>query len=222
MRSHSPRAVSPRLDRSRLRRAVALLAVLALAAACSSSDGTGTDSVVTKPTDSLHFLSPRADAPPLVVTTASFWAKKGDNRELRLYYHARLGESDSSEFLRFRVDAQSLDRRPDGSAIATGDSVQITVSVSDLTHLVVDFEPAGLRFAASRPARLTLKFAEADDDLNGDGEVNGEDAQVIAQLAIWRRESPTDPWVRQSSLVSSTDKEVDTDVLGFTNYAIAY
>ena len=220
MRSNSARAALPRLV-DLPRRPVAVL-LLALAAACSSDDGTGTNGVITKPTDSLHFLTPSASAPLLAATTASFWAKKGENRELRLYYHAVAGEADSVEFLRFRVDDRSLDRRPDGSAIATGDSVLITVTVSDLAKLIVDFQPAGLRFSADRPARLTLKFAEASDDLNDDGTVDGEDTQVISQLAIWRRESPGDPWVRQASVVNTVDQEVETDVLGFTNYAIAY
>ena len=216
MRWNSSRAAHPRLVDIPRRPLAALL--LALAAACSS-DGTGPGSI-TKPTDSLHFLAPRAGAPPLVATTASFWAKKGENRELRLYYHAAAGAQDSVEFLRFRVDDRSLDRRPDGSAIATGDSVLITVNVSDLSNLIVDFQPAGLKFSADRPARLTLKFAEADDDLADDDD--GVDPAVLPQLSIWRRETPGDPWVRQASTTNTTEQEVETNVFGFTNYAIAY
>jgi len=210
---------SPRID---ILRGSLAAAALVLAAACSSDSGTGSKGVEVQPTASLQFLTPRSGAPPLVATSTSFWAKKGDNRELRLYYHKAIDEADSSEFLRFRVDAQSLDRRPDGTPIATGDSVLITVTVSDLTNLIIDFQPAGLHFAASRPARLTIKYAEADEDLNDDGEVNGEDSTLLNELAIWRRESATDPWEKQASVLNTTELELDTDVLGFTNYAIAY
>ena len=196
------------------------LAVSAGLLACGT-DGTGPGDGV-KTDAELTVLRTAVSAPPLVATTASFYALKGENREVRLYYRPASGSLDSTEFLRFKVPDESLDRRPDGSVIANGDSVLITVTVLDAAKLIVDFQPAGLRFAATKPAELKLSFAEADDDINDDGDVNGEDDVAKAQLAIWRRETIADPWVRLSSVLSVTTDEVEADITGFTNYAIAY
>lgn len=195
------------------------LVMLAGALACGG-DGTGPDGVKTDA--ELNVLRSSPDAPPLVATTASFYARKGQDRELRIYYRPALGATDSTEFLRFKVSEKSLDRRPDGSAIAAGDSVLITVTVIDATRLIVDFQPAGLRFAAGEPADLKLSFAQADDDIDDDGDVDGEDDAAKTLLAIWRRETILDPWVRLSSALSVSTDEVEANITGFTNYAIAY
>lgn len=196
------------------------LAVSAGLLACGN-DGTGPGDDV-KTDAELTVLRTAASAPPLVATTASFYALKGENREVRLYYRPAPGSLDSTEFLRFKVPDESLDRRPDGSVIANGDSVLITVTVLDAAKLIVDFQPAGLRFAASKPAELKLSFAEADGDLDDDGDIDGDDVAAESRLAIWRRETIADPWVRLSSVLSVSRDEVEATITGFTNYAIAY
>ena len=98
----------------------------------------------------------------------------------------------------------------------------ITVSVIDLANLIVDFQPSGLRFRADEPARLKFKFAETDDDLDEDGDVDAEDQLHETELAIWKRESVGDPWVRLSSNLEVELDQIEADILGFTNYAIAY
>ena len=196
------------------------LAVSAGLLACGN-DGTGPGDDV-KTDAELTVLRTAASAPPLVATTASFYALKGENREVRLYYRPAPGSLDSTEFLRFKVPDESLDRRPDGSVIAVGDSVLITVTVLDAAKLIVDFQPAGLRFAASKPAELKLSFAEADGDLDDDGDIDGDDVAAESRLAIWRRETIADPWVRLSSVLSVSRDEVEATITGFTNYAIAY
>jgi hypothetical protein len=198
-----------------------LLGALVLALGAGCSDSTGNDQEQTT-VDELQFLRLDAAAPPLAATTASFWARKGTDRELRLYHRARLGEEDSTEFLRFRVDDESLDRRPDGSVIAFGDSVLITVTVIDLANLVVAFEPSGLRFDPDEPAELKFKFNETDDDLDEDGDVDDDDLSRETELAIWRQEFAGAPWVRLSSRIEIELDEIEADILGFTNYAIAY
>lgn len=196
------------------------LAVATGLLACGN-DGTGPGDDV-KTDAELTVLRTAASAPPLVATTASFYALKGENREVRLYYRPAPGSLDSTEFLRFKVPDESLDRRPDGSVIANGDSVLITVTVLDAAKLIVDFQPAGLRFAASKPAELKLSFAEADGDLDDDGDIDGDDVAAESRLAIWRRETIADPWVRLSSVLSVSRDEVEATITGFTNYAIAY
>lgn len=201
-------------------RTLVSFAVLAGALACGS-DGTGPQPGV-KTDAELRVVRTSADAPPLVTTSASFYARKGQNREVRMYYRPEAGFVDSTEFLRFKVPDESLELRPDGSTIAMGDSVLITVTVIDATKLIVDFQPAGLRFAATKPAELKLSFAEGDDDLVPDGVIDAADAAARLRLAIWRRETIADPWVRLSSMLSVGTGEVEADIVGFTNYAIAY
>ena len=199
--------------------AVAVALVAAPLAGCGS-DSTGPSGE--KPTGDLHFLRPAPDAPPLANPQLTFTATRGVRTEQVIYYRPRAGESDSSEFLRFRVDDGSLDRRPDGTPIANGESVLITITVVDAARLIVDFQPSGLRFAADRPARLHIHFAEADHDFNDDGVVNGTDAELERELSIWRQERDGDPWTKEPSLVETELDEVEADILGFTHYAVAY
>ena len=86
----------------------------------------------------------------------------------------------------------------------------------------MEFQPAGLRFSPANPARLKLSFREADDDLNGDGQIDGNDATVVPLLSIWQRESSTSPWTRLPSVVSPATHEVEASVEGFTGYIIAW
>src|SRR5690349_4193312 len=142
-------------------RAIAGVLVCALAAACGG-DSTG-PATVEKPASDLHFLRLATTAPSLQSTVVSFYAKKGSDREVRVRF------SNGEDFLRFRVSANSLLQRPDGSAFANGDSILITVTVTDPTKLAADFQPAGLKFSPANPARLQFEFGECDKDLNGDG-----------------------------------------------------
>jgi hypothetical protein len=205
--------------RRRLHSALLAAAALFGAAGCSSDDATGP---TTKPTADLHIVRRADAAPPLLTTTASFYAKKGEDRELRLFYAPAAGSGGSvgAEFLRLRVRANSLDRRPDGSAIAVGDSVLITVT-ADPTLMTVDFQPTGLRFSAAEPAELKLRFAECDGDYDGDGDVDATDAVLKTQIAIWSQEAPTEPWTKQSTALLAT-LDATTTLAGFTGYAIAY
>ena len=205
-------------------RAFPMLGLLLAGAACAGdgapAGSTPVDSTASQ--DSLHFLRPAATAPALGERLVSFWAVRGETREVRLMYRARPGAADSVEFARFRVEDRSLVNRPDGTPIAQGDSVLITLQVVDTLKLITEFSPQGLDFSSSRPARLWLKFAEADPDLNGDGLVNADDTALLLALRIWRQERPGDPWSTLSSSVDTVSKEVEADIPGFTRYALSY
>ncbi len=176
----------------------------------------------TVPEAGLHFLRPAGSAPPLGDRVAAFWAVRGESREVRLMYLARPGELDSVEFARFRVESRSLVNDAQGRPIAPGDSLLITLTISDTLRLITDFQPAGLAFNASRPARLWLKFGEADPDLNDDGIVSSADTTLLFDLSIWRQEQVSDPWELVTSTVDTVTQEVEADIAGFTRYAVAY
>lgn len=204
---------------------LALSAMLAIA--CSSTGdtpvtpGTNPPPVGGTPETSLQFLKPAAGT-ALRTDSVSFWAVKGQNREVAMYYRPNSGSTDSVRFLRFKVPNESLLRRPDGSAFAPGDSVRITIRVRDFSKLITDFSPSGLTFSPLKPAELRLDFKNCDQDFNRDGVVNAADANLLATFAIWKQEALGQPWFKLTGVVEASVGEVKADVESFTNHAIAY
>jgi hypothetical protein len=198
------------------------LAIAALAAGLSCSDSTAPEPVTERAATDLRLLAAPYGTPALATTQASFYAVKGKNAGVDIWYRPREGRSDSTKFLEFRLGGASLDRRPDGTAIAQGDSVLITLTVTDPTHFIIEFQPSGLQFSANDQPRLKISFAACGDDLNYDGKVDAADAAMLSSLSVWRQESPFQPWFKVSSSVTSSVKEVDTKLSGFTGYAIMY
>lgn len=196
-----------------------MIGVTAVIAACGSDSVTAPEQ---RPASELRLLTVASTSPLLATTTTSFWAVKGKNAGVDLWYHAPPGQRDSTKFLEFRMGGATLDRRPDGSVIAQGDSVLITLTVVSPTNLIVDFQPSGLKFSANDPAKLKMFFGECGDDLDRDGQVTSSDDAIEQQLSIWRQETPLSPWIKVSSLVVKDNKEVDAELGGFTGYAIAY
>ncbi len=207
------------MNPSHVRRGIAAVTILA-GFACSSASGLlGPEERVES---KLKLLTVASDAPPLAVSTVSFYAVKGRNASADIWYRARAGQRDSTKFLEFRLGGNTLARRPDGTLIAAGDSVRITVTVTDPTHLVLQFQPSGLTFSPNDPARLRVFFSEVGDDLDHNGRVDSDDDDVEQRLSIWRQESPGFPWFKVASAVVKEDKRVDANLAGFTGYALAY
>lgn len=172
--------------------------------------------------DDWTFLRPAQGAPSLARTTASFWAVRGKTRSGSIMYSARPGATDSTEFVRFVVASGSLYQEPDGTPVAEGDSVLITLTVVDTDSLIVDFQPQGLRFAPGAPALLTFGYAETDPDLDFDGTLDDDDAKLDATLTIGRQELPSDPFESVPSQVNTAPDKVQADIDGFTRYAVMY
>ena len=198
---------------SKLSTRIGIIALAALAACGGDSTGPNT---ITKPTTDLHFLRLSTTAPQLQSSVVSFYAVKGQDREIRVRF------TNGEDFLRFRVFANSLLTRPDGLPILSGDSVLITITITDPTKLQADFQPSGLKFSSANPARLQFEFGEADKDLNGDGVVNATDTSLIPQISTWRQEVAGGDWLKVSSVVEIEINEVQADISGFTGYALAY
>ena len=203
-------------------RRLLVLAAATLAAAASCTDSTSPAADSERAATDLRLLAAPHTAPPLATTQASFYAVKGRSTGVDIWYRPAAGHSDSSKYLEFRVGSNSLDRRPDGSAIATGDSVLISVTVTDPTHFIIDFQPSGLKFADGDKPKLKISFAACGDDLNYDGKVDDTDASMLSSLALWRQEGPFQPWFKVTSSVTASVKEIDAQLGGFTGYAIEY
>ena len=205
------------MNRVRFRATLLALVLPALAACSDYGADPGARSLEERPTDQLHFVRMSSSAPQLENLVLSFWAKKGVDKDVRLRY-----KNGGEDYVRFRVPASALLQRPDGAPIAPGDSVLITLTVVDPTKYIVKFEPAGLRFSASSPARLQFEFAQADHDLDGNGVVDAADTALRSQLAVWRQEASGLPWAKLSSKVEIEIDEVSADIVGFSGYALAY
>ncbi|HJR50662.1 MAG TPA: hypothetical protein VJ794_06115, partial [Gemmatimonadales bacterium] len=126
-----------------LRRLLAL--PLALTLACSDSGGPDDGDDTIKPPSDLTILRLAENSPPLFNPEVSFYAVRGENREAEISFvdDERPGEP-GERYLELRVDAEALAARPDGSPVADGDSVLITIRVVDPAQLLFEFEPAGL------------------------------------------------------------------------------
>jgi hypothetical protein len=189
-------------------------------AACSDSGGPVTDDV--RPPGDLTIIRLPAGSAPIWNPVDSFYAKKGEDREVRIYFSNSDGTGPGEEYMRLRVDAGSLDKRPDGTVVQVGDSIRITVQVQDPALVQFEFQPAGLTFNPNLPAQIRIDYGETGGDLNDDGAVDAEDASVEQIMGLWRQEQPGQTYLKLGSVKLEELDEIEADVLGFTRYAIAY
>jgi len=198
-----------------------LLLVAPLAALLACSDSSGPNDPGTRPPADLNIVQLADNAPPLYNPDVSFYAVKGEDREARIFFEDDQG-GPGEEYLRLRVDAPTLRARPDGSPIAQGDSVLITVRVVNPQQMLFEMAPTGLTFSADDPAELRIRYAEVHGDFNDDGSVDSEDDDIENTMAIWRQESPADPFVRVGTAVVKDLEEAEAELTGFSRYALAY
>jgi hypothetical protein len=201
-----------------MRRLLLALVTLAMAGACSNSSGPGSPA----PRATLNFVRQDSTYKPLLSTQGAFYAKVGQGRLVRLVYQGSTPTDSGAEFLRFEVPGDGLYRQPDGTPFAAGDSIQITVTVIDPKRFQFDFQPSGLQFNPSDPARLRVEYHYADPDFNGDGSVDSSDADIEGVLSLWRREPPDSVWFQMAAVKSVELEQFDADVLRFSQYAVAW
>ena len=197
------------------------LGVLAAVAAACSNDTSSPTTDDNRPQDALNVVHVAATSTPLFNPVDSFYAKRGEDREVRIYFQDS-GGGQGEEYLRLRVNANSLSSLPDGTPIADGDSVLIHVSVVDPTQMLFEFQPSGLQFDPANPAELKIHYDHADGDINDDGVSNALDDTLERTLAIWRQEKPGDPFVRLTSVLTIETDEATAELTGFSRYALAY
>lgn len=204
-----------------MRRPFVGLVMVAVAIACSESNGPTPPPV---PTSQLHILLQDASAPPLLDAVASFWAVKGEGREVRMFYQGAAPGEIGEEFLRFEVPDDGLYRRPDGSLFQVDDSILITIRIPDPAKFSFEFEPSGLRFNPDKPARLKLKYLLSDHDFDEDGIAgDADDVEIEADsIDVWRRQPPDTVWFRLGALKLESADELYAEILHFTDHAIAW
>lgn len=206
--------------RQLMRRLITVFAGVGLLA-CSDSNGPGGGGGGV-PDGQLHVIKQDTLAPALVTARDSFWAKVSDGRELHLNYQGATPADTGEEFLRFEVPGDGLLRKPDGTAFQPGDSILITVTVIDTARFQFRFEPSGLQFNPEHPARLKVRYLEANHDFDEDGDTDAADDAIEHILDLWRREGSGAPWFRVGSVKFEHLDELDANILSFTEYAVAW
>lgn len=175
------------------------------------------------PEEQLRFLRFPADLATPATTDTTFWAVRGEDRQLVLRYEPEPGQDplDAGEFLEFRVREKSLYRRPDGTLFEDGDSVEIRVTLDPEGRFLFRFEPSGLEFTSEDPAELEIEYLRLDGDLDDDGDVDTEDDEFEQQMRIWKQELPGDPWFPVGTIKIEELDEIRGEIGSFTGFAIA-
>lgn len=198
---------------------LALLRFTALAVIVGGCGESSTDNSI--PADEFSAIRLDPAAPPLCSNTVSFVAQRGASTEGQIDF-CDPGGDPIDDFLEFKVGSNTLLRRPDGTLFALGDTITITITVVDPERAIFDFQPSGLVFNPADPAELEISYRNCDRDFDEDGDVDQDDNQIEQLLTIFRQETPGDPWVPIGTVRVDDIDEVETDLLGFTRYAIAY
>lgn len=201
-----------RTDRRLL--SAALLLCSAALASCEGSPS-GPEQL---PESRLAFIRAAADAPPLETQQIQVWAKAGESRRVEIRY-VKVGEYGGDKCLEFDIPGDALLTRPDGTPLARGDSVLITVRVVDPDAFDFEFSPSGLRFNPDHPAELRISYKWADPDLNGDGRVDDRDRGF--SFEIWKQETEGAQWFKVGTSRDRDLQELRADITGFTKYAMA-
>ena len=188
---------------------------------CTSSTG-GDDGSVVPPGD-LNYLRLAASAPTPCADSVGFWAFQGQSVEGALSF-GTAGDPcpDGEDFVRLKLDAQSLWRYPDGSPFKPGDSVFISIKWVGGDSILFQLQPSGLRFTPGKEAELKIEYGEAGNDLNDDGDTNAEDDTIEGELSIWRQETLGEPFVKIATIQDEGGNELKAELEGFSRYAIAY
>jgi hypothetical protein len=202
-----------------------LFATTAVVLAMACSDSTGENGGV--PPGDLTALRLAPTAPPLCADSVGAWFYKtssGPSSEIALQFAEQGGScaGETEDFLRLRLDSNSLQTMPDGTPISAGDSVFISVKWVGSDSILFEMKPSGLKFNPNAKARLKIEYGEAGEDLNHDGNNDDEDTHIEQQIDIYRQESPGAAFFPIGTGKIEEENEIEADLSGFSRFMIAY
>ncbi len=200
---------APRLSRFAGLAALAIAGTAIGIAGCTDSTDPSQD--VLRDPSLVSALVLDSAGPTLAADSVGFWAVDGQTRSTDIFFADSAGIP-GARLLHFEVSGHGLDRTPDGHRLKHGDSVFISIRAADPGALSFEFQPAGLKFKP-HGASLVINYARAVPDTSSSDET---------QLAVWVQEQPTKPYKKISSHVDIVEKEITSDVPGFSKYAVAY
>ncbi len=207
------------------RRALIPLAFTLLAAGCSDQLGPNAPApgllAQRQGSSTLPILQQAATAPALETYQVAFMAYVGQSSLVTVRYRPAAGQTVGAPFLRFEIPKNGLVAGASGVPLRRGDSVAITLTI-DPNSFLVDFQPSGVIFSTSAPARLALWYGNANLDLNGNGVLDGNDRALEDQLAIWYQLAPSASWFKQLSRNDPTQMIVGSELYHFSHYAVSW
>ena len=184
-----------------------------------SAPATGTEATVVRNTvdgqevlkDVAHLASGSVVSQATSGTTQhSFWAVQGEDRDILVYrVVATASGYQKRQVIELDVDDDTDMTLPNGTPLAEGDSVLITLTVTSdyvLSHLY----PSGLQFD-DVPAELVLWYDDA-----------GLTTTEEAALRMWYQSDPGNPWSMISADQDTGNNEFEIDLDHFSGYAVAF
>jgi hypothetical protein len=210
-----------------MHRALTAFTLALVAAGCSDGIGPRPAAVpqpqydMTVSSPGTHILRQSPTAPRLRTYRVSFWAKRGTQTTIFVNYRRAPGQWLPDPFLRFKIPINGLVSGAGGAPLHRGDSVQITMLI-DSVSLNVVFQPSGVVFSKSSPARLAIWYQNADPDLDADGDVDADDRALEEQLAIWYRGTKAGAWKQLWSKNNTMQQYVASAINHFSQYAVAW
>jgi hypothetical protein len=159
----------------------------------------------------INILAPAPNTPPLETYSVNFWAVRGQAKTVQVNYQMRPGESRAQPFMRIQIPADALFRRPNGSTIAVGDSIRISVNI-ERDQFLVHLQPHGLVFRDERPLNLKMWYRYASLPLGLDERRLDLNYQPIEGL----------PWITLGAEQSTSENWVSKNLNHFSNYAVAW
>lgn len=200
---------------------LAASAMIAVACSDSNSDDDGGT-----PPGELTVLRLPPTAPELCSDTVSALFTKrntGGPQEIALQFQGDGGCGDNGkDFLRLRLERNSLLARPDGSPINVGDTITIRIKWVGSDSVLFEMQPTGLTFSPTAMARLRIQYDECHGDLNGDDQEDEDDDAIEGRLSVYRQEQLGDDFFRVTDTRVEDEDRIDADLPGFSRYMIAY
>ncbi|MEO8138246.1 MAG: hypothetical protein ABI742_01310 [Gemmatimonadota bacterium] len=194
-------------------------ALITGAAACSDSTGGGS---ITRPAADLNYVHLAFTAPAPCADSVGAWFVRrtsGSDQELALEFPKSgipadcTNGGETEDFIRLKLDRASLAQLPNGTPIAIGDSVFISIIWAQGDSVLFEMRPTGLIFSPANPAELKISFGETDE---------ASDSTIVNQLSVWRQAQPADSFVKLATTKLDAEQELEVKLNGFSRYAIAY
>jgi hypothetical protein len=155
-------------------------------------------------------------APRLETNDTAFWAVQGSRTSFAVHYlapdleHPESG--DLQKFLKITVPQQTRLVDPNGTPLAVGDSILITLKLSE-REIMVELGPHGTTFV-DEPLELVIWYAYAD--LSGAGTRTEDD------LGLWYQPDPGEPWILLGGSIDLRGDWIVARVDHFSNFAVAW
>lgn len=159
----------------------------------------------------IAMLERATDAPQLATHHVSLALVQGKPSNFKVrYVDPETNNAEGPWFLRIKVPQGTQLWAPNGSPLARGDTLVVTLNI-DPTKFLVSFGPHGTQFTGERPVTLAFKYDYAKMD-----------ARDPADLRVWYQPTADAEWSVVPAEVDKQGSMVWMSLHHFSNYAMAF